>query len=387
MRILHLAYEDPSQPGSGGGAVRTLEINKRLAERHEITALVAGYPGATRRIESGVEWVPLGTRSGTKLDRLSYFSLLGPAIRRHPHDIVVEDFSAPFSTGAAPIFTSKPVVASVQWLFADKMREKYHLPFDLVERHGLKLYSDFITVSEWLGQKVREQRPQANVETIYNGIEPLAFTVEKQPPEHFLFVGRLDIEQKGVDLLLESYAIARSESAGPFPPLLIVGDGPDRSLLEKQAQALSLTGSVFFQGRLNGLEKYKLMAKAFAVLMPSRHETFGLVAAESLAVGVPLVTYKVGPLAEVVGDTESYLINPFDVKGFAQAIEKTINPETRSDFFYKKRREHASRYNWDTIAAQQEVHYLKAFRETEPKLRMLSAPGKKNRALFGKREF
>jgi hypothetical protein len=42
MRILHLAFEDPHQPDSGGGSARVREINRRLAERHEITNLVAG---------------------------------------------------------------------------------------------------------------------------------------------------------------------------------------------------------------------------------------------------------------------------------------------------------------------------------------------------------
>ena len=377
MRILHLAYEDPSQPGSGGGSVRTLEINKRLAERHEITALVAAYPGSSRRTEYGINWIPLGTRTGTKLDRLSYFSLLGPAIRRHPHDLVVEDFSAPFSVGFAPLFTSKPVVASVQWLFADKMREKYHLPFDLVEHYGLKLYSDFITVSDWLGQKVLKQRPLANVETIYNGIEPLAFTLENQKPAHFLFVGRLDIEQKGVDLLLESYAIARAEATAPFPPLAIVGDGPDRGLLEQKVLDLNLGEAVYFHGRINGREKYEMMAKSFAVVMPSRHETFGLVAVETLAVGVPLITYEVGPLAEVVGDTDTFLIPPFDTRAFARAMLKTVDLAENPASLSAGRRDFARQYDWDTIAARQEAHYMKSVRGTEPYLRVLA--GGKNR--------
>src|SRR5919107_3927405 len=134
MRILHLAYEDPAQPGSGGGSVRTREINSRLARRHQITAVVAGYPGARPRVEGGVRWIPLGTHSGTKLDRLIYFAGLGLAIRRYPHDLLVEDFGAPFSVGLGPLWTRRPVIASVQWLFANEMRQKYGLPFDLAER-------------------------------------------------------------------------------------------------------------------------------------------------------------------------------------------------------------------------------------------------------------
>ena len=151
MRILHLGYEDPAQPGSGGGSVRTWEINRRLSAEHEITVLVAGYPGARPRVEEGVRWEPLWPRTGHKVDRLAYFALLGPAILSHPHDLLVEDFGAPFGPGLSPLYTRRPVVASVQWLFAQQMREKYRLPFDKVQRWGMKMYGEFIVVSEWLG--------------------------------------------------------------------------------------------------------------------------------------------------------------------------------------------------------------------------------------------
>lgn len=60
MRILHLAYEDPRQPGSDGGSVRTREINRRLAHDHEITAIVTAFPGARERIEHYIRWIPIG---------------------------------------------------------------------------------------------------------------------------------------------------------------------------------------------------------------------------------------------------------------------------------------------------------------------------------------
>jgi hypothetical protein len=52
---------------------------------------------------------------------------------------------------------------------------------------------------------------------------------------------------------------------------------------------------------VEGPEKYQLMADAHAVMMPSRHETFGMVAVESLAAGGPPVAFDVGPLREVAG--------------------------------------------------------------------------------------
>jgi glycosyltransferase involved in cell wall biosynthesis len=360
VRILHLAYEDPHQPGSGGGSIRNREINRRLGTRHDIIALVAGYPGAEERLEGRVRWVPLGLRTGTYLDRLSYFTLAGLTARRIAHDLLVEDFGAPFSVACSPLFTSRPVIAHVQWLFADQMQTKYHLPFPLIERAGLRLYHDFIAVSGWLADQLRSHRPEATVTTIPNGVEPEAFMVKPAPPRHLLFIGRLDVAQKGADLLLQSMSRARERLGSACPPLFIIGDGPDRSLLEKQIQTLGLDEIVRFCGRVTGPPKYQMMAEAYAVLMPSRFETFGMVAAETLAAGLPLIAFDVGPLAEVTGGIGVQLIPPFDSEAFAAAIVDCVRHPDWRTADYAARRRWAQHYDWDTIANLQETHYLRA---------------------------
>jgi len=360
MRILHLAYEDPHQPGSGGGSVRTHEINRRLGARHEITALVAGYPGATIRQEGGVRWKPLHPRTGTKIDRLAYFGALPAAIRAHPHDLLVEDFSAPFGPGFSPLFTRQPVVASVQWLFAAHMRAKYHLPFDTVEQFGLRFYHDFIVVSDWVGNRVRARCPESQVETIPNGIEPLAFTPRAATPRHFLFVGRLDRQQKGGDLLLDSIARTVTLLGKRMPPLLIAGDGPDRATMEQHAARLGITHLVQFLGRVEGEAKYRLMANAHALLMPSRFETFGMVAVEAQAAGTPVVAFDVGPLASVAGGGGAQLVPAFDVEAFAQSAATLITDTVLNAKVRQQGRAWARQYDWDSLAERQEQHYLAA---------------------------
>ncbi len=358
MRILHLGYEDHAQPGSGGGSIRTREINRRLAARHEITVVTAGYPGARPRVEDGVRWEPLGPRRGATLNRLAYFALLGPAVARREHDLLVEDLSAPFSTGFAPLYTRRPVVASVQWLFAEQMTAKYRLPFHWVERAGLPLYDHFIAVSGWLAETIRARRPGADVRTIHNGVEPLAFQAEQQQPAHLLFVGRLDNEQKGCDLLLQAVALARGLLGSRLPPVLLAGDGPDRAQLERQVIALGLEDVVRFLGRVEGAGKYRLMAGAHALLMPSRFETFGMVAAEGQAAGAPVITFDVGPLAEVAGGGGARLILPFDIDAFAHAIAELVSDGDARARLVTQGRSWAQRYDWDVIARDQEAMYL-----------------------------
>jgi glycogen(starch) synthase len=365
MRILHLAYEDPLQPASGGGSVRVREINRRLAERHEITNLVAAYPGAKPRVEDGVRWVPIGVRTHKKVAQLSYFALLGSEVARRPHDLVVEEFGAPFSTGFSPLFTKKPVVASVQWLFASAMREKYRLPFDELERRGLRFYERFIAVSGWLADELRARRPGAVVETIPNGVDNLAYEAQAATPRHLLFVGRLDLIPKGGDLLFEIFARICHMRGGRVPPLVIIGDGPDRKAMERLAEKSGLSRLVEFRGRIEGIEKYRLMSGAYAVLMPTRLETFGLVAIESLAAGAPLVTFDVGPLREVVGDAtgSARLIRPWDLDAFAQEVLRFVDDRQLRERVREAGRRWARRFDWEEISLQQEEFYLRILRE------------------------
>jgi glycogen synthase len=343
--------------------VRAREINRRLADRHEITALVAGYPGAKPRVEDGVQWEPIGPRTGSKIDRLAYFALLGPEVIRRPHDLVVEEFGAPFSVGFSPLFTRKPVVASVQWLFASQMREKYRLPFDQVERHGLRFYDRFIAVSDWLAQDLQSRRPGADVVTIPNGVEEIAYKARPTSPGHLLFVGRLDLAHKGGDFLLDILARTKRMRGGRVPPLVIVGEGPDRGVMERLAVQLGLSDLVEFRGRVEGSEKYQLMADAHVVLMPSRHETFGMVAVESLAAGAPLVAFDVGPLREVAGrtsDSGACLVPPYDLDAFAREVTRLIDAPDLTGELLAAGRRWARRYDWEEISTRQEEYYLRA---------------------------
>ena len=337
--------------------MRTREINRRLSQRHEITAIVAGYPGARQRDEDGVRWIPVGLRTGRRVDQLSYFGLIPSSVRRYPHDLLVEDFSAPFSVGFSPFFTRKPVIASVQWLFAAEMSRKYHLPFAAVERFGIHFYDRFIAVSSWVAERLREVRPGALIEMIPEGVEDLPFTLPPIAPTHLLFVGRLDNEQKGVDLLLRALVCVAAALGAQTPRLLIVGDGPDRPMMSALAAHLGVSQLIEFRGRVEGLEKYRLMAGAHALLVPSRFETFGMVAVEGLAAGAPVVGFDIGPLIEVARPGGARLVPQFDVGAFAQEVVDLVRqPERRGDLRHQGRR-WATRFGWNAIASRQEAFY------------------------------
>jgi glycosyltransferase involved in cell wall biosynthesis len=203
------------------------------------------------------------------------------------------------------------------------------------------------------------------VEAIPNGVEKIEYDA-RATARHLLFVGRLDLTEKGGDLLFEIFVRIHRLRGRGAPQLVIVGDGPDRKAMERLAQKSGLSHLVEFRGRVEGVEKYRLMSEAHAVLMPSRYETFGLVGVESLAAGAPLIAFDVGPLREVVGDSAgARLIRPWDLDAFAQEVLRFVDDRELRERVRERGRHWARRYDWDEISLRQEEFYLRTLRERQ----------------------
>jgi glycosyltransferase involved in cell wall biosynthesis len=215
-----------------------------------------------------------------------------------------------------------------------------------------------------LADELRLRRPGAIVETIPNGVDELAYEAQATTARHLLFVGRLDLIPKGGDLLFDIFARISHVRRSRVPRLVIIGDVPDRKAMERLAEKSGLSGLVEFRGRIEGAEKYRLMSAAYAVLMPTRFETFGLVAIESLAAGAPLVTFDVGPLREIVGDaTGARLIRPWDLDAFAQEVLRFVDDRQLREEVREAGRRWARRFDWEEISLQQEEFYMRTLRE------------------------
>jgi glycosyltransferase involved in cell wall biosynthesis len=124
-----------------------------------------------------------------------------------------------------------------------------------------------------------------------------------------LVVSRLSPE-KGVAVAIDACRIAGM-------PLVVAGDGPQRGELRDRARGADVT----FLGRVGDAELGSLRARAAVALAPSlAAETFGLAAAEAMAVGVPAVASRAGALAELL-DPDG-LVPPGDAPALAAAIER-----------------------------------------------------------------
>ncbi|WP_165070083.1 glycosyltransferase family 4 protein [Marisediminicola senii] len=366
-RILHLGYEDPRKPGAGGGSVRTDEINTRLARDFDIVVACARFEGCEPYTKDGVRYVHLGIGSGRDLSAATYFAAQWAAVRRYAPDLVVEDFGAPISTWGLPRTTSVPVVGVVQWLFAAEKSRQYHLPFDRIERFGLAAHRTLIAVSDDLGSRLRERNPRADVHVVPNALPPQAFaTPHDGPRDGIRYLGRIEDAQKGLSLLLRAYATAAAAPGGIAQDVLVAGEGPDRASLEALAVDLGIADRVRFVGPVAPADRFAWLAAAELVAMPSRYETFGMVAAESMAAHTPVVAFDIDCLRNLVTDDTGRRVAAFDVEAYASALRELGADATLRSSLGTRGAADVAHLTWDNAAEHQGGIYRAAMRDRVP---------------------
>lgn len=147
--------------------------------------------------------------------------------------------------------------------------------------------------------------------------------VNRQWSDLILTVARLTA-QKSLDTLIDALAILRGR--GIDTRLEIIGDGPERTALEQYARDLHLQGRVEFLGELPPKDLPAHYAACAVFVLPSVREGMGLVLAEALLCGAPVVAANFGGVTDIVRDGETGLLFPArDARALAVAIERLLD--------------------------------------------------------------
>jgi glycosyltransferase involved in cell wall biosynthesis len=135
----------------------------------------------------------------------------------------------------------------------------------------------------------------------------------------FLTVGGLN-ENKGIHLLFEAFA--RGFADQPSVSLRIGGHGPERARLERLAVQLGIADRVTFLGALTRQQVAEELARAQALVHPSRYETFGVAIVEALAMGRPVVATRCGGPEGIVTARDGLLVPVDDIEALARAMRE-----------------------------------------------------------------
>jgi len=141
--------------------------------------------------------------------------------------------------------------------------------------------------------------------------------------EYILFVGRFDIEHKGIDILLLAFKKI-SEKYKDINLVLVGSDSRENRILNLIGR-LALKNRVFIKSNIPKEELIRYYQHCKFLVLPSRFEPFGMVILEAFACGKPVIATKVGGIKDIVNIENGILVNPENVDELALAMEKLLN--------------------------------------------------------------
>ena len=221
--------------------------------------------------------------------------------------------------------------------------------------------------------------PAAIIEVIPNPIDLTAFHVvgpAERDPDELLWVGSRQAA-KGTDRLLGAFALLRAER--PSLRLRLVGWAPtaaEETRLRSLAGALGVETAVRFEPRADRAGVAEAMARAAVFVHPSPAETFGMVAAEALACGLPVAATPSGGVDEIVGDdgTRGSIAATVEPAALATAIGSVL--DRRASFDPGQLRRHVEdRYAPPAVANRLLALYAELGARPTADERRPSAPG------------
>ncbi|HEX6590160.1 MAG TPA: glycosyltransferase family 4 protein [Longimicrobiales bacterium] len=359
LRVLHCIYDDPANPWvGGGGALRVLELYSRLTDRVDATVATGAWPGARDETIEGVRYARLGVPRPYALSRLSYGAAATRLLERAPYDVGIFDFSGytPIRlprgrrTGIVVHMLHSPA-ASGRWGRAGAAA------LGAVERAMLRRSADVCITSDWMRRELEPLvRTGTRFHLVRTGVPDDFFAVERRPERVFLYYGRFDIYQKGLDVLLDAWSgLARD---GAAPPLRMLGRGKDAARLGAMVAERGLGELVSLHESPSRAEVLDAMTHARALVHPSRFEGLPAVPAEAMAAGVPVVATRVGAVSEMIR-AGGILIDPELAEPLRDAVRRLDGDATLRAELSRGARADAASWQWSRVA-DEHVAFLEA---------------------------
>ena len=348
MNVLFVSnlFPNPAEPARGVFNLRQVQHLARLCSVR-VVAPVAWLPGRPT--------LPAEERDGLSVHhpRQYYLPKLGrplnawlyarsvapPLTRLRPFDVILVNWAFPDACGIAQL--NYPFVVSISGSDANR-----YLTYRIRRRQILAMLARAraVTVrSRALKELLVAHGADARkIHILYNGVDRELFAparLDPQPsPPRLVYLGRLSPEKGVADFLA---AVAQLPAP---PPVVIIGDGPDRGVLQRQAASLP----VIWLGAKRNEELAPLLRTRDIVCLPSHMEGVPNVALEAFACGLPVVATHVGGIPEIMTDATGILTAPRDPAAFAAALRQALDRPWDPTAI----RAHAAKFDWDENARQ-----------------------------------
>ncbi len=333
--------------------MRAGEIYRRLARRHDITLACMRYPGAQDRRINGINYLFLGVESRSLARSVFSYTIKAAQYVKNfggSYDVIVENF-LPATPFFAKYLTDTPVILQIQGLWGRNHIRKFSvlfgMPLFLVEKFYPLLYERFVFVTDIKMNPFMKRSGQYRV--IPNGIDHELLRCEAQEDNYILFFSRIDIHQKGLDILVDSF---RAISNHHDCDLVFAGYETNSmsSLLERLPQ--DLRRRVKFAGFVRGSEKIRLLSRAKIFVLPSRYEAHPISVMEALACGKPVIVSDIPEFKYITDHRVGLTFTNGSARDLADKILLLLENEPLRQSLGPRARSYVSRFLWDEMAKQ-----------------------------------
>jgi glycosyltransferase involved in cell wall biosynthesis len=326
--VLHVLA--PAREGGLERVVQMVAAGQRFDGVHVACVLspaeAPNHPFVRRLTELGVPTtrVIVGGRSY----RREFRSLRALITQLNPRVVHTHGYRADLTGGAAARSLAIPTVSTVHGFVGGTLRNRIN---EAIQCVALRRADGVIAVSSPLVEQLVARRiPKDKIRLVRNGFTVTEPTETRADARRTLglgsdtkvvgWIGRLSRE-KGADVMLNAFSLCDRSLR-----LSMIGDGPQRKHLLKQAARLGIAERVTWHG---AIAKAGTLMPAFdAFVLSSRTEGTPIVLFEAMHAGVPIVATTVGGVSDVVSSDQALLIPPEDPNRLASALgELAINPD------------------------------------------------------------
>src|SRR2546421_540133 len=352
---------DRENPHAGGAEIHLHEIFGGLARWGHTVALVAsGWAGCAP--ETVLEGIRVRRFGGRHSFALHARGAVRSRLRAHAYDIVVEDINKlplyltqltdlPFCVIVPHLFGTT-AFAEASWPIAATVWAAERLIPRVYRRAAFHAISDS-TRDDLVRRGIRRER----VDVLDPVVESACYSPDAAVPRAatptFLYVGRLK-RYKGVETAVRAVALARA--ARPDVTLEIAGQGDDRGRLERLAGELGQGDAVRFFGFVSEEAKRRLLRRAWAVVLPSPKEGWGISNVEAAACGTPALASDSPGLRESVRQGETgFLVPHGDVRTLADRMLQLAADPALVARLGRGARTFAEQLSWERAAGATEA--------------------------------
>lgn len=187
------------------------------------------------------------------------------------------------------------------------------------------------------------------VEILLNGIDPAEWTMRSEgDPARVISVMRLTPRKRGIDFVRSIPHVTRRLGWRTPPRFTLIGDGPERGRIEREAVRLGVADQLELPGRLERDEVRQLLARSTVFALPTLKEALSIAVLEALSAGLPIVAMNHGGVSDIVQHgREGFLAG--NHQEFCDYIARLLSDEGLRREMASRTRDSVARFSWDIV--------------------------------------